>query len=64
MWGCESTGELASKDVKNTRGVGYGLVPVFYGNFSLCELRATDFQDTSTYVFDQVVQTLTAFWSG
>ena len=56
--------ELASKDAKNTCGVGYGLVPVFYGNFSLCKVRATNSQKTSTYVFDQVVLNLTAFWGG
>ena len=46
MWSCGTTVQLSRIDVEHAGAVGYGIVPVLSGDFSLCEVRATNFQET------------------
>ena len=64
VWGGESPGQFTWVDVDQPGGVGDVILPLLSGHLSLCEVRVTHFQDTSTHLFDQSVFTLTACWRG
>ena len=46
MCSCETVVQFTRENVKHVGGVVYGIIPVLSGNFSLCEIVSTNFQET------------------
>ena len=64
MWGAELMVKLSRIYVERLDRVGDGMVSVLYGNLLLCEVIMTHFQETSPYLFNWSVFTLTECCSG
>ena len=47
VWSREAEGRFTRADIKHFIIVGGCVVPVLYGNLSLCEVRSIHLQDTS-----------------
>ena len=62
MWSCDATGHLVWREIDHVVIVGGGIVPVLSGDFPICDVRATHFQETYPGSFNYSILNLIPLW--